>query len=224
MTISRVGELFRTGKDILRQDGLICLVKRASLFLVRLLFSCQIYYIYEKTINETNENKFIPKMQDFTLNIISNPDQVKELKAKGFDINLDIGAEEAKRRLNEGAILFCVFLGLELAHTSWVAITSKAKMDPLPLAIDYQNEAYIENCVTVPQYRGLGLYPYTLCQLLQFLRAKDKTKAKIATLKANTSSIRGITKAGFEIWGSKRLFKILLWKFWKEKQIKYVKH
>lgn len=224
MTFSKVSDLFRVGKDILRQDGLICFIRRVFFFSVRLLCDYQIYYIYQKALNETSESKVMPKIQDSSLNIISSPDQVSELMANGFDINLDLSTEEVKRRLNEGAILFCVFIGQELAHISWVALTNKAKMDFLPLFIDYQNEAYIENCVTTPRYRGLGLYPYTLYQILQFLGTKDKTRVKIATQKANTNSIKGITKAGFEIWGSKRLFKILRLKFWKEEPIKCTKY
>lgn len=224
MTYSKISDLFRVGKDILRRDGLICFIRRVFFFSVRLFYDYQVYYIYQKALNVTSEGTAMPKIQNSSLNIISNPDQVNELMDNGFDINLDLGTEEVKRRLNEGALLFCVFIGQELAHISWVALTNKAKMDFIPLYIDYQNEAYIENCVTTPRYRGMGLYPYTLCQILQFLETKNKTRVKIATQKANTRSIKGITKAGFEIWGSKKLFKILRLAIWKEEPIKCTKY
>jgi len=92
-------------------------------------------------------------------------------------------------------------------------------MDPvLSVSIkDWQSEASIGPCITSPQYYGLSLYPYTLCSICEFLGGKNKKEAKIVTTRDNTSSIRGITKAGFKIHREAHYLKLLWWNFSKER-------
>ena len=56
--------LFRKGKDILRDEGVIAFIKRTFLFLIRPLFRRETYYIYEKDLNGLDEAEFRPKIQN----------------------------------------------------------------------------------------------------------------------------------------------------------------
>lgn len=219
MTLGNVGILFRISKDVMQREGIASFIKQAFLFSKRSLFSYGTYYIYEKTLNETNKFEFTPKIQNFTLKIIYASSDVDELITEGFNFNSHIIIKE---RLNTGAIAFCIFVERELAHISWVAIHNKGNVDPILSAsgMDWQNVASIGPCVTNLKYRGLGFYPYVLYKICKFLKGKNKMSAKITTSKCNTSSTKGINKAGFKICGEVRYLKLLRWKFLKEKQIK----
>ena len=221
----RMGVLFRRSEEILQRDGLLLFIKRAFLFsvryLVRFFFNYGNYYIYEKTLNKTNEFEFTPKTQNPTLKILYTPMEVDELIAEGFDFSSYSNIENLKEGLSKGAMLFGVFIGRELAHTSWVAMNNATAIyDPLFQKMNYRDAGYIGPCNTNQVYLGFGLYPYTLTQICKFLKEMGKSKALINTSKSNLPSIRGIIKAGFRISGEARYLKLLFWEFWEEKSIK----
>lgn len=220
MASNKVGKLFKQARYILQEEGLVPFVKRVFSFLRRFFFSYETYYIYKKILNETGGTEFTPRLQDNTLKIISTPSELDGLIVEGFDLSSYTNIENIEERLNKGAVLFCVFTERKLAHTSWVGMDNKVRIDMLPLAMDYQNEAYIGDCVTRPQYRGLELYPYTLYKIAEFLKGKGKKGAKITAAKDNAPSHKAITKARFEIYGEGRYLKLLLWKLWKEKPVR----
>jgi len=223
MFIERCKILFNRGKGIYDREGTASFIKQAFLFMVKssvyFFVDYHKYYIYEKRLNETNEFEFEPKIQNIILKIICTSEEVDELILKGFDLCSYYNTKVLKKRLNEKAVLFCVFIGKELCHASWVAMSIKAKSDSFSICIDFQNEAYIENCFTNPKYRGLGLYPFTLCKIIKFLRVKNKSNVKIGVQKSNFSSIKGISKAKFIAYGEVRCLKLLFWRFWKEKPL-----
>lgn len=223
MALDRVILLVRRGRDILRDEGAVPFIKRAFLFLISPLFRRETYYIYGKDLNERREIDSALKIQKVTLKIISVPQQVDELAAEGFDFSPQLSINNLKERLNKGAMLFCVFVGKDLAHTSWVAVQDKANIDPIASKMHYQEQAYIGASATKPAYRGLGLYPYTLCQICKVLEEAGKQRVVISTTGDNRPSIKGITKAGFELYKRGCYSKLLLWKSWKEQPIKEVK-
>ncbi len=57
----------------------------------------------------------------------------------------------------------------------------------------------IGDCVTHPEYRGLGIYPHVLSYILRDLQADGQTqRVYIFVAPDNTPSIRGIEHAGFK--------------------------
>ncbi len=224
MFSDRVDVLFRRAKEILQREGFLSFIRQAFLFLVKFFFSYGNYYLYEKTLNDADEVEFTPKIQNCNLRIISTPEQIDELIAEGFDFSSYSSIENLKNGLSKGAILFCVFIGRELAHTSWCAMSNATAIyDLLFQRMNYQDAGYIGPCNTNYVYRGLRLYPYVLSQICKFLKKKGKSKTLIGASKSNLPSIRGIIKAGFVISGEVRYLKLLFWEFWKEKSIKGVK-
>ena len=59
-------------------------------------------------------------------------------------------------------------------------------------------EAYIWDCVTLPEYRGRGLYSALLAYMLAELRDADVRRTWIGASLDNQASIRGFMKAGFQ--------------------------
>jgi hypothetical protein len=90
-----------------------------------------------------------------------------------------------------------MFINNKIAHKSWIISNDKVPPD-MPIKLNWNNEAYIQECVTEPKYRGQGLYPFTLTRILSFLILQNKTKAFIISQKSNYASIKGIIKAGFK--------------------------
>jgi len=201
----------------IQRNGLISFIKQVFKFIKNKIFLYQNYYIFQKNLEELKEFKII-KVKDFDLRIISTPGELYNTLKEGFNVNSPFSIEDFERKINQGQILFCIFMGKDLAHSSWVVIDNNVKIHP-PLNIDYQKEGYIHYCITAPDYRGIGLYPYTLSKIFEFLKRKNLSKAKLAILKENTPSIRGATKVGFEVCGMGKFLKLFGRTFWKEKSI-----
>lgn len=224
MTSSKASVLLRKGKDILREEGLLALVKRAFLFVLRsLFFSHEIYYIYEKTLNDSDEVKLTSRIQNWTLKIVSEPEHVDELVTEGFNIGWYFGPEEIKKRVSRRAVLFCVFVGNELAHVTWVALGEKAKrkIDGLPFKIDFQKgEVCSGASLTKPQYRGRGILSYTYSHIFPYLAKQGFVKDKFTVHENNIHSQRAHSKLNPTTTRRGRCLKILWWKFWREKPMK----
>ena len=60
------------------------------------------------------------------------------------------------------------------------------------------DEAYIWDCVTLPEYRGRGLYSALLAYMLAELRDLGVRRTWIGASLDNQASIRGFMKAGFQ--------------------------
>jgi len=58
----------------------------------------------------------MPKIKDFTFKIVETTQQLDELSNEGFDLSL-LDINEARHRLEKGAIAFWVFVERELATT-----------------------------------------------------------------------------------------------------------
>src|SRR5262249_38635670 len=59
-------------------------------------------------------------------------------------------------------------------------------------------EAYVGNCVTAPQYRGTGIYPAGLLALARALSAEGRRWLYLFVEDENLASIRGVEKAGMK--------------------------
>jgi hypothetical protein len=204
-------------KRILKEDGLVPFIKRVFVFLSNNSFTYRTYYLYEKSLSETNGREFIPKASDFTLRIIRAPSEVDTLSAEGFDFGFYQNIQSIKELLRKGTILFCVFAGKKWAHTSWLAMGNDTIIDPFFKKAPRWNAGYIGPCITNPAYRGFGLYPFVLEQICKFLKKNGKSKAVISTAQNNSASARGIIKAGFAVCSKGYHLKIAVWELWREK-------
>lgn len=62
-----------------------------------------------------------------------------------------------------------------------------------------QGEAYIWDCRTIPEFRGLGLYTQMLKELTAVL-SRESATIWVAVTQSNMASKRGIASANFQWW------------------------
>jgi RimJ/RimL family protein N-acetyltransferase len=106
----------------------------------------------------------------------------------------------------DGVQDFFVACGGEgIQHISWVYYRN----DPNRILSLGDREAEIKYCLTLPHYRGRGLYPRALIMIARFLASRGFSRVFVCVHQDNSASIRGIEKAGFERVASLRLRKIL---------------
>ncbi|MBW1803909.1 MAG: GNAT family N-acetyltransferase, partial [Deltaproteobacteria bacterium] len=60
-------------------------------------------------------------------------------------------------------------------------------------------DAEIKYCLTLPPFRGRGLFPRVLKSMVKYLTAKGFCRIFICVHEDNLPSIRGIEKAGFKL-------------------------
>jgi RimJ/RimL family protein N-acetyltransferase len=215
--IHRLSTLSRRAKYIFHTEGLIPLIRQGFTFLAGYFFRYRTLYLYQHIVGQGNEAEFVPRVQDFTLEVISTSQQADELAARGFDFRWQVG--NFSQRLDKGAIAFCIFVGQELAHIGWIAPTQEAKesLHEPPYKVDYSNgEVCTGSTWTNPKYRGKGLMTYGYFKRFQFLKERGISASRAAVDKGNIASQRMIAKFNTGVYAKVRYLKILCWKSWKE--------
>ncbi|MCC6739087.1 MAG: hypothetical protein IT452_08575 [Planctomycetia bacterium] len=102
-----------------------------------------------------------------------------------------------EQRLAAGDLCWLAWVGGRLAHQTWTS-TTRAFIPQ----VEYErrlapDEVYVYDCVTVPDWRGHGLYPATVVLAARRHLALGKSRAVLGVLSDNGPSLRGVAKAGF---------------------------
>jgi hypothetical protein len=222
----RLTELFTVAKHIFQTEGLPPLLRRGFGFLVGYFFQCGTYYLYEidisKVLKQNNKSDLLPDLQNFTLKIVSTNEQADELAREGLEFRSQF--INAGKRLDKGAIAFCIFVGRELASIGWIALTQQAKdsLVELPFKVDFSNkEACTGGAVTNPKYRNMGLMRYNYFKRLEFLKENGRLRDRAAVAKGNIAAQTGVAKISdnVNIHAEARFLKLLWWKLWREKPL-----
>jgi len=219
VTIDSLMALLLRAKEILQTEGLLPLLRRGFIFLAGYLFRYDNYYLYEHTIKERNEAGFLPKMQGFTLKIVATKQQADELAGS---FKLDSHLLAAGRKLDKGAVAFCVFIDGELAHIAWLAMSQAAKdsFDSSPYRVDFAAEqACTGGTWTNPKYRGGGLMVYGYFKRFEFLRERGVKTSRNGVEVGNIVSQKAHARFGPKVYAKARYLKIFGWKSWKETPI-----
>lgn len=217
---SYLRQKYKRGRYILQKEGLFAFFVKGVRFLRRCVFIHESYYTYELQLNEPMKFESTPKIQNSVFEIIATSQRLKDLMAPGFDFGIyGVGAEE---KLDKGALMFCIFIGKELACVHWAAATQEA-MDSL-IKVYYKvdfwnNEAYLGWSETNPKYRRLLLSRYTYSEERKFLASMEKIIGRTLVAKSNPASLKGLPKAGGRVYGEGRYLKILWWSSWKERPV-----
>jgi len=107
---------------------------------------------------------------------------------------------EAERRILEGQV--CVvarYRGSVIAYC-WLTRQPEWVAEIDRLVVPGPDEVYLYEAFTEPGWRGRGLFPAMLFQLLAYARAQGRHRALIFVLTDNRASRRAIEKAGFELF------------------------
>ena len=173
-----------------------------------------------ENIDSLNEADFMPRIDEFTLKIVSTSEEADEMRADGVDFRF--WPLNYRDGLDKGAIAFCVFVGGELANIGWIYMTEKAKecMEQSRHKVDFQNGEVCEGgLVTNPKYRGMGLATYIYFKRNQFCRDTGKTIVRSAVVTDNIAPHRMMAKFDTKIYAEGRQLRVLWWHSWKEKPL-----
>ena len=216
MLLIRAKQVYRTG-------GLMYLVWRALVFVVRWFFQYRTYYLYEQAledIRKLNEADYIPKIDNYTFKVISTNQESDDLEADGLEFRSHV--PNARKRLDKGAIAFCIFVGQELAHIGWIALTQQAKdtLPEPPYKLDFlSKEACGSDTWTNRKYRRRGLRLCSVFKRYEFMLNNGIMISRSAIAKKNIASQKGRAKFSPRIYAEGRYLKILWWKFWRERSL-----
>jgi len=116
------------------------------------------------------------------------------LLAKAMGLDSD---EEVLRRFDEGKQCYTGIIDGVIATYGWVTY-DKELIGELRLHIQLsQGEAYIWDCATLPEYRGLRLYPALLWYIIEVLRSQGLKRIWIGADSDNLPSQVGMRLCGF---------------------------
>ncbi|MGB2800332.1 MAG: hypothetical protein WBC55_05405 [Dehalococcoidia bacterium] len=221
--MGRIADQFERAKQIYQTGGFGPLMRQAAVFAAGLLFLYQTYYVcanITENVARLSEAAFTPRIDDFTLEIVSSNQQAEELEARGFEFRSFVS--NAIERLDKGAIAFCVFAGGELANLAWLATTQQAQdsLNQPPIGVDYSsNEAYTGGAWTHPKYRQAGLHSYNTFIRMEFSLRNGIVRNRYVVAKRNLAPQAADAKFGNVRYREARLLKVLWWKSWKERPL-----
>ena len=187
--MARLITLFIRAKQSYQTKGLVSLARQVFAFVLWLFFDCRTYYLYRYMLDNNqwlNEAHLKPKIDNILLRVVTTNREADEIEAEGLEFLSQV--HNARERLDKGAVAFCIFIGNELAHIGWVAMTQRAKdsLGEPPYAVDFSNgEACGASLWTNPKYRRMGLRVYGHLKENQFLLDRGIAVSRYAIVKGN---------------------------------------
>lgn len=194
--INRIGQLMSKAKRILHEEGFLALFKRLLLFLKKSLFLYYDFDIYESALDPPH---MTCEVDDLTIRVITRPEEIDQLESDQL-VAEGIRISRNKEVLSMGAILFCAFVGKELAHVTEVFIGRRAhEIYPLSRAMQYGYTVGLAGR-TAPKYRRKGINVYARSKVLQYLREKGISRAWDVQ-NGNIAARNAVLKLGYYFWG-----------------------
>lgn len=219
-TMSRLTSLFKRVRQIHRSEGLGALLRAGLRLLTSHLFEYHAYYLYAIALEDASDLHDTappPPIDNASYRIVSSNGQADDLDAEGLEFRSMI--PDARERLDSGAVATCIFIGHELAHIVWVAMSQEAKdifRDP-PFRIDFSGgECWSTGAWTEPKYRRLGLLAYSDKMRRQFLLGQGVRTSLWSIKKRNIPPQRFVNRLSPQISREGRYLRVLWWKSWSE--------
>jgi hypothetical protein len=213
-----IREYWNRARYILRSEGAIPLLKRLFTYLAFQIFCRQEFYVRHHFVGELNEADFLPRIKDFSFKLITSNEMADELAEQvGFDFREQV--LHARRRLDAGAVAFCIFIQNQLAHISWLGLSQEAKraINPQPYRVDF---AWHQGCVgraeTYPPYKGLRLMAYACFKRNEYMKEHGITTAIGIDETDNIAIYKAQSGIPTKIHTKARYMKFLWWQYWKE--------
>jgi hypothetical protein len=208
-------------RRVLKTEGSGTLALKALRFLKSKFFPVEFGSVdlFENTLRHLDEARYRTDIKELSFFVISSNAQLDEVVGSGFEDPRKCNTiDNVQRGLEKGALAFCFFIGRDLAHIGWMAMTPEAKttFDTLPYRVEFDSgQACTGGTVTLPKFRGNGLMTYGQFKRLEFLRERGFTASRNAVKTNNAISHRVHFKMGSRIYARARYVKIgrrILWK------------
>ncbi len=112
----------------------------------------------------------------------------------------ETGSADSEERIRRHDECYAAYLDGQIAHYSWVQHTGNHHIVPAGTKYSVMpGSLWIYDCHTAPWARGRGLYPSTLCRIVQDYFLQGFSTALIYTSPSNVASQRGILRSGFQL-------------------------
>jgi GNAT superfamily N-acetyltransferase len=108
--------------------------------------------------------------------------------------------QEAERRIREGQVCAVARHESKVIAYCWLTHKPEWVAEVSRLVVPGPDEVYLYDAFTAPAWRGRGLFPAMLGQLIQYARTHGKRRALIFVLARNRASRRAIERAEFELF------------------------
>ncbi len=210
-------------RAVVKYEGVKSLISRGYTHLLHRSIVFEKYYVVcadIKNAGKDREADFLPKTDNFCYKIISTNREADELTADGF--HLASYEFNLRASLDKDVVVFCIFIGKELAHIVCLAnnIRGKATVDPRPFSIDFQHgEVVTGKALTIPKFRRLRLRNYSAYLLRMYCLERDITRIKGTMLVNNYAALGAASLHGYmTIISECRLVRIFWIKHYKCKQ------
>jgi len=204
-------------KRIVITGGLRQLFRSTIGYISRGLYIHGTVFLCEHTVKERNEKDFLPALDNYSVYTVESNQQADELESQGLYFRSS--TVRAHKRLDKGAVAFCLFSDKELVHISWLAMKARVQrdIDPLPFKIDFSTQACSGGASTNPKYRGKGTNTYVFYLKLDYLLKQGKTACRLSFDIDNIPSIKVHAKFEPIIYATARYHRILHFWIYKEK-------
>jgi hypothetical protein len=223
----RLKALSARAKEILRENGLLVLLKSSIMFLIIPFYERNVYYLFKYSVkNDANPNKGIIKLKmvDIKCQVVTSNIEADRLESenyyfRSYPTDHNEGRKTYSRWLDQGAIAFCTFVRKDFAAITWVVTTQQTQdsLKLLPIKIGYSHkEAFGRGAWVNPKYRKLGLYGFTITNRDRFLTDMGITTLRNAVHSTDTTGRALQQTVGSKRYGEARAKRILFWRFWSE--------
>jgi hypothetical protein len=211
------GNLFSQVKEKYRKEGLVNLFRKSWIYFFE--YQNRHFFLYNSYLKERKEEYFLPKTENYVLNIISSEQQIQKLMREGYIVPMS--ESETRMRLQKGAILFLIMVGRKIAARGWIATTEEAKssFNNYSYKVDFASkEACSGGAWTNPEFRSQGLLTFLLYKRYEYLMQHGYLNVKSIVETNNIASIKAHQKFAPEdrVYGKARYIKIFGLEYWKE--------
>ena len=203
---------------ILREEGPVQLLRSVVAAALSPVAVDWKLYLYEHSLEPRDRSRFLPRLDAWELRVLHSNAETDAAVADGFE-DFRTVFHPARRRLDAGAVAFCVYAGAEFAHVGWLAVNQAGKdaFDAIPYTVAFDaGQACTGGTYTVPKFRGRRLMPYGYYERLEYLRSRGYVSSRNVVGVSNVASQKA--HAGFNpiIHGIGHYRRVLWWRSWRE--------
>ncbi len=199
---------------MLKRDGPVRLVAGAAR---RYLVDQRHFYLYEHRHREWPEAAFCPLADEFEERFVSDNREADSIAVEHEDFRLLL--PRSRHALDCGAMAFCVYSGIEVAHVAWLATSAAARecLDHLGYAVRFEaGEAWTGGAWTVPAFRNRGLLTHSCRRRFEYLLRSGWMVSRAAVETGNTVSHRATMRFEPRVYAIGRQWRLLGRRWWSE--------
>ena len=217
-SLNSASALLARAREVRKQEGLTSLIRAVW---HRYILDVIDFHLY---VHHHEPPLFVPPivtLPEHTERFIYDNAEADEVAVEHEDLR-DL-FPRARRGLENGAVVFCVYSGWRLAHVAWVATSSKARraVDPLRYRIDFRSgEAWTGAAYTMPPFRHRGLLGHGCMRRFEYLMDLGVKTSRAAIDVKNESSHYVTMKFQPDVIGIGRQVKFLGYRWWSQSTTK----